>query len=178
MTRHATLWLLLISFLLVSPAAVEAKEAVQTAGDVLLVALPATAAGMTWYHHDCEGVMQLARVSSLTLGVTTALKYLINEKRPDGGKYGFPSGHASVTFCAAEFIRKRYGWRPGLPAYAAALFTAWSRVESRRHYTHDVLAGAALGAGSSYLFTRPAKGVHLQLGAGGRGYNIRLSCVW
>ncbi len=32
-----------------------------------------------------------------------------------------------------------------VPAYAAASFVAYSRVESREHYPHDVVAGAGIG---------------------------------
>ncbi len=178
--RRTTLVLVVTSLLFTGTVDVTAgaKKASQTAGDVLLVVLPASAAVQIWQHRDREGLLQGVQAAALTLGATTAFKYLVNEKRPDGGDYSFPSGHSSATFCAAEFIRKRYGWSPGLTAYAAAAFVAWSRVDARRHYTHDVLAGAALGAGSSYLFTRPGKGVHLQLGAAGGTCTIRLSCVW
>ncbi len=42
-------------------------------------------------------------------------------------------------------MRKRYGWDYGIPAYAAASFVGYSRVESGKHYAHDVVAGAAIG---------------------------------
>jgi membrane-associated phospholipid phosphatase len=55
-------------------------------------------------------------------------------------------------------MRKRYGWEYGAPAYATASFVAYSRVESRKHYPHDMLAGAGIGILSSYIFTKPYKG--------------------
>jgi membrane-associated phospholipid phosphatase len=75
-------------------------------------------------------------------------------------------------------MRKRYGWEYGIPAYVAATFVAYSRVESKQHYTHDVIAGAAIGIGSSYLFTRPYKGWHLQPGVSHGYYGIILSRNW
>jgi len=87
--------------------------------------------------------------------VTTAtLKYTVNETRPDGGTHSFPSGHTSLAFTGAEFIRKEYGWGWGTPAYLAAGFVGWSRVESKRHYTRDVLAGAAIGILANHDFWR------------------------
>ena len=88
-------------------------------------------------------------------GVTVlALKSSVYETRPNGqGHESFPSGHASATFCSAEFIRAKYGWTYGLPAYALAVFTGYSRVESDHHYWHDVGAGAGIGILSSMLFT-------------------------
>lgn len=77
--------------------------------------------------------------------VTEALKRSIDARRPNGDSRSFPSGHTSVSFAGAEFIRHQYGWRWGAPAYAAAAFVGWSRVETHHHYWRDVIAGAALG---------------------------------
>ncbi len=135
-----------------------ASDSIQTAGDILQIALPLTAAGLTLGHRDGTGALQLAESLGVTLAVTYALKYAVNETRPNGGSESFPSGHTSISFSAAEFMRKRYGWEYGIPAYAAATFVAYSRVESGQHYAHDVVAGAAIGVLSSFIFTRPYKG--------------------
>jgi membrane-associated phospholipid phosphatase len=102
----------------------------------------------------------------------------VNETRPDGGSHSFPSGHSSISFSSAEFMRERYGWAYGLPAYAAASFAGYSRVESREHYTHDVVAGAAIGIVSSYIFTKPYKGWNVQVDTGVKYYGISLSRTW
>lgn len=81
---------------------------------------------------------------------TYGLKYSINEQRPNGHGESFPSGHTSIAFAGAEFIRKRYGWGWGLPAYASAGVVGWSRVAAGKHWTHDVLAGAAIGILSNH----------------------------
>ena len=83
---------------------------------------------------------------------TAALKYSVNETRPDGGSYSFPSGHTSLAFTGAEFIRKEYGWGWGAPAYLAASFVGYSRVQADKHFTHDVLAGAAIGILANHDF--------------------------
>ncbi|MGD9842992.1 MAG: phosphatase PAP2 family protein [Steroidobacteraceae bacterium] len=90
-------------------------------------------------------------VSLLRTEVTTyALKYVVNAKRPNGGKQSFPSGHTAAAFMGAEFIRKNYGVGWGFPAYAAASWVGYSRVESNKHYTRDVIAGALIGIVANY----------------------------
>jgi membrane-associated phospholipid phosphatase len=156
----------------------QAGDGIKTAGDIMQFVLPATAAGLTLGYRDGKGALQLAESTALTLGVTYALKYSVNETRPNGGHQSFPSGHSSLSFSSAEFMRKRYGWEYGVPAYAAASFVAYSRVESNEHYAHDVIAGAAIGIASSYLFTRPYKGWEVQVEGDARYLGIRLSRKW
>src|ERR1041384_6481676 len=155
-----------------------AGDSIQTAGDILQFVLPATAAGLTLGYKDGTGALQLGESAALPLGATYSLKYAVNETRPNGGSQSFPSGHASISFCAAEFMRKRYGWEYGIPAYAAASFVGYSRVEAREHYPHDVVAGAAIGILSSYIFTRPYQGWHVQVDADAHYYGLRLSRSW
>lgn len=173
LTRLSWLWppLLVLTFQVRAPA----KDAIQTAGDVLQYVLPGTAAGLTLVYQDGCGALQFGASAGVTLGVTYLLKYTVNETRPNGGSESFPSGHTSISFSAAEFMRKRYGWEYGIPAYALASFVAYSRVESREHYPHDVIAGAAIGIASSYIFTRPYHGWNVQLQADGKFYGFRLS---
>jgi len=167
-----------VSMILVLSAiapAVEASDAIASAGDILQIALPITAAGLTLAYWDGKGALEFGESATVTLGVTYALKYAVDENRPDGGHQSFPSAHSSISFSAAEFMRKRYGWGYGVPAYALASLVAYSRVEAREHYPHDVIAGAAIGIASSYIFTRPYKGWHVQADADGRYWGIRLS---
>jgi len=153
----------------------KASDAIASAGDILQFALPITAAGLTLACRDGKGAVQFGESAAVTLVVTYGLKYSVNETRPNGGHQSFPSAHTSISFSAAEFMRKRYGWEYGVPAYALASFVAYSRVESREHYAHDVIAGAAIGIASSYIFTRPYKGWNVQADADGRYWGIRLS---
>lgn len=119
-------------------------------------------------HNACSepdyrvGIAGLARIEARrfggvsTIGMTYALKYLIKKERPDGSdKHSFPSMHTSVSFTGAAFIQRRYGWKWGIPAYAIASYVGWSRTYAKKHDWWDVVAGAALGAGSAYIFTRP-----------------------
>lgn len=157
----------------------QAEGGVELAGDVLVAVLPATAGGLILGNKDREGAWQLVESAALALGTTFLLKYTVKEERPNGkDNHSFPSAHSSVSFTSAEFIRKRYGWEYGVPAYAVASFVAYSRVDAKQHHAHDVIAGAAIGIGSSYLFSRPYAGWQLQAEADPKYYGLRLSRVW
>ncbi|MCG6535873.1 MAG: phosphatase PAP2 family protein [Syntrophales bacterium LBB04] len=158
---------------------VQANDGIEVAGDVLAGLLPAAAGGLTLGYKDGKGTLQFAESTALALGSTFALKYTIGEERPNhDDHYSFPSAHASVSFSSAEFLRKRYGWEYGIPAYGVATFVAFSRVQAKQHYVHDVIASAAIGIGSSYLFTRPYEGWHIQAEVGTKFYGLRLSRSW
>ncbi len=155
-----------------------AGDAVESVGDILQYVLPATAAGVTIVHKDGQGAWQWAGSTALAMGVTYALKYTVDETRPEGGSYSFPSAHTSISFSSAEFLRKRYGWSYGLPAYAAATFVGYSRVESGEHYTHDVIAGAVIGVASSYLLTTPFQRWRIQPDLSRKYFGIRIAGHW
>lgn len=92
-------------------------------------------------------------VSFLRMETTTyTLKYAIDARRPNGGRQSFPSGHTSAAFMGAEFIRKQYGPWWGAPAYAAASWVGYTRLDAHQHYWRDVLAGAAIGIASNHDF--------------------------
>lgn len=155
-----------------------AADGIERAGDVAAAVVVAAAGGMTLGLWDLEGMKQLGSSATVTLGSTLALKYGVDERRPNGGDHSFPSLHASVAFAAAEYLRARYGWTYGIPAYGLASFVAYSRVDSRNHYVHDVIAGAALGIGCSYFFTTPQGSAGVQPEAGPGYLGIRYTRVW
>ena len=152
-----------------------AADEIHTAGDILLGVLPSAAAGLALGHRDGQGALQLGASLAVTLDVTVGLKLGIHAERPNGGEESFPSGHTSISFSAAEFVRKRYGWGYGGPAYAAAAFVAYSRVEAREHHPQDVVAGAVIGILTSYIFTEPYKGWHVGVEGGRTSFGVRLS---
>ena len=123
---------------------------------------------------DKKGLWQFAKSYGTTVGLTYALKYAIDKPRPDGRTDGkaFPSGHTAAAFSGASFLQRRYGWEYGIPAYAVAGLVAYSRLEgiNDRHDGWDVLAGAVVGIGSTYLFTTPYQKEHYEVTFnGGKG---------
>lgn len=156
-----------------------AADPTETSGDIILVALPATALGLTFGRDDAAGRKQFYAAAATSVGATYALKYSVDKQRPDGGDQSFPSGHSSTTFMAASFIQLRYGWAWGTPAYLAAAYTGWSRVESKRHWPEDVYAGAAIGIASSWLYTQPlVTGVAIAPVAAPGYYGVTMAARW
>lgn len=128
------------------------NQAVTSAGDVLQFALPALAVGSTFFagpgegpQWDREGTKEAALSIGTTAGITWAGKETVRKMRPDGSdRQSFPSGHTSAAFSGAAFLGTRYGWPWGAPAYAAAAFVGYSRIQADKHFTDDVVAGASI----------------------------------
>lgn len=111
------------------------------------VAIPAV--GKDW-----KGFRQAGYSLASAQGISLLGKALVHEERPDNtDNNSFPSGHASMAFASATTIYRRRGWKLGFPAYALATLTASARVGAKKHYWHDVVAGAAAGIASGWLFT-------------------------
>ncbi len=86
--------------------------------------------------------------SFYTLLATASIKSVVNAERPEfpDESDSFPSGHASMSFAFASVITAEHGLYWGLPAYAVASLISLSRVNDGRHWAHDIIAGAAIGA--------------------------------
>ena len=152
------------------------RKTIRTSGDIGAVLLPLAGLTTIIIENDWQGLKQGAFAGITTLGVTFALKELVKKERPDhSDNHSFPSMHSSVSFTAASFIQRRYGWKWGLPAYVLSTYVGWSRVYGKKHDWWDVAAGAAIGIGSSYIFTRSfAKKHYLSLSpvAGNGNYGL------
>ncbi len=129
-------------------------DKIQTAGEILRIALPVAAGAYSLYRQDYDGTLQLVVSEVISEGVSFGLSHVIRERRPNGADFhSFPSDSTAVAFSAASYLQIRYGWDYGIPAYALAAFVGYSRVESRQHHWGDVIAGAAIGWGASELTT-------------------------
>lgn len=74
------------------------------------------------------------------------------QKQAAAGSYSFPSGHSSMAFATATSISLQYPkWYIIVPAYLWASGVAYSRMYLGVHYPSDVLVGALIGTGSSFL---------------------------
>lgn len=119
----------------------------------------AAALGVPAVQGDWRGDLQAVESVAVAGGATWALKETFPERRPDrSDRKSFPSGHTSESFAAAAMLENRYGWKAGLPAFAVASFVGVARIEARKHYWYDVVAGAALGAGAGLLLTSKRDG--------------------
>jgi membrane-associated phospholipid phosphatase len=130
-------------------------------GTGLAIALPVVAGGITVWKSDWVGTEQLAITTLLTVGTVYGLKQLVRECRPfavpcahgSSNWDSFPSEHSALAFAPAEFLRERYGWQYGLPAYAAAGFVGWSRVDAQKHRWYDVAASFGVSLLANELIT-------------------------
>lgn len=150
------------------------QKGVAVSTDIFAVLLPATALTLTLCEKDWKGLIQGVETAAVTAGVTLLLKYTVKEWRPDhSNQHSFPSGHSAVTFASATYLQRRYGWKWGVPAYVISTYVGWGRCFAKKHYWYDVLAGAAIGAGSALIFTKPfAKKHEIQIMPASDGNNI------
>lgn len=141
--------------LLANPAAAKGKSTIEKSGKIVAIALPVVAAGISAAKSDWNGVAQVTLVTTLTLGTAYGLKHFIHEKRPDGSDdKSFPSDTAALAFAPATYLWHRYGWEYGVPAYAAAAYVGYSRVDAKKHHWYDVAASAGIALGYDLLITR------------------------
>ncbi len=158
---------ILLVLLTISLFAKAQNKIVETTGDILLFALPVATIGSTLIIKDKKGTWQFLKGFAVNQVITLGLKNLIDKERPDRSNFNsFPSGHTSTTFQSAAFIQKRYGLKFGIPAYLLASYTGFTRINADKHDIVDVLSGAAIGFGSSYLFTTKYQQEHMKVSFG------------
>lgn len=154
-----------------------ASEDMQKSGDALLVLMPLSVFGASMYMDDINGSIELVESLAATAATTELLKYATHKRRPDkDGFDSFPSAHTSVTFSTAAYIHKRYGFENAVLPYIAASYVGYTRVYSKRHYTEDVIAGAAVGVLCSFYFTTEDDTLRVipLIGGGYYGVNVAL----
>ncbi len=92
-----------------------------------------------------------AQISAASWGYV--LKFAVDRTRPNGDPRSFPSGHAAATFATATVLQAHYGWKLGVPFFAAAAYTAVSRISVNKHWASDVTMGAFVGIASARTVT-------------------------
>jgi len=114
---------------------------------------PLTHLGATglWYlvsENDSTGRERATTMFS-ALAITDAaafgLKLVVDNDRPNGDNFSFPSAHTASSFCVASVLDEYYGPQVGIPAYLGALMVGWRMMDSGDHWASDVLFGATLG---------------------------------
>lgn len=107
-----------------------------------------------WIEDKAEGLCVEGAAIGATALTTGVLQNLTDRTRPNGDFGSFPSDHSSISFAAATLSNRNYDLidmpddlRSGLQIGNILLAgsASWARVESRKHFPSDILAGAALG---------------------------------
>jgi membrane-associated phospholipid phosphatase len=130
------------------------------------IATPLAMFGVSFLNHDTllrQKSVYIGAAIVSTMVIASALKYSVNRQRPfdrypdienqvsETGP-SFPSGHTSAAFALATSLSLSYPkWYIIVPSYTWASTVAYSRLHLGVHYPTDVLAGALIGAGTSYL---------------------------
>jgi membrane-associated phospholipid phosphatase len=143
----------LLALFVILPSTAKAGG-VESAGTDVAVALPLLAGGLVLAKRDWTGAAELTVDTVGTVGTTYLLKKLIREQRPDKSDFeSFPSDTSALAFAPAQFVWDRYGWEYGVPAYLAAGFVGFSRVDAKKHHWWDVAASAGIAFTFSKIFT-------------------------
>ena len=162
----------------ISPTMAKAEDSdLRSFGDIMQFALPAAGLVGTFIADDPEGRHQWAWTVGGTALTVQVWKQVASKSRPDAeGNESFPSGHTSGAFSGAAFIYDRYGPWWGVPAYACAIVTGYSRIDADAHFWDDVLAGASTAMMFSWYFTSPySERVTLMPTEMGDGYGMKLT---
>ena len=154
--RKVAVAILGCAVLLVSSTSYADDQDITDAGDALTILLPLSAYAGTAIAKDKEGAIMFTKSFASTMIITSIGKEVAGKFRPQGeSTLSFPSGHSSSAFSGASFLYTRYGKAYGIPAYALAAFTAYSRVNANAHHIDDVMAGASIGMFSNWYFVSP-----------------------
>ncbi len=101
--------------------------------------------------------LRVASTVAITMLFARGVKHAVGRSRPLANRgsnvaesfssdTSFPSGHTSMTFALAASLSHEIDRRwATVSLYSLAFGTGWSRLYHDRHWTSDVVAGAALG---------------------------------
>ena len=166
MTRCLLVWMIVAALGLYTASPAAAKGANLMATDILDGVVTLTGLGVAYLKDDTEGQKQWLRNISVNQGLTWSLWPIFNQtslgERPNGDpRNSFPSGHVSLAMSGATFLDRRYGWKWGVPAYAASAYIAYVRVDEDKHHWRDVIASGVLSYGVAMLFVTPDDATYL-----------------
>lgn len=133
------------------------RKGAETASDILVGTAAATDVITSALSRDRNLERGIVGFTAATVagGTALGLKEAVGKRRPDGSdNESFPSAHAALAASLATSAAANIA-SLGLPAsgecladsglVAVTAATAWARIEARKHYPSDVLAGMALG---------------------------------
>ena len=146
---------ILVCAVLVIPASAFAatpNSSLRKVGNILTVALPVTAIGVTLLHdRDWRGLGEFAVSAGLTVGSAYLIRQVVRQRRPDHSDFhSLTPPDVALTDASADYMWSRYGWRYGVPAYLASALVSYSLSDAKKNHWYDTLASGALAFGFNY----------------------------
>jgi len=155
----------------------QAAKFASGSGNILYLAagigLPLLTDGKDGKNH----ALRTADALGTSILLAEGLKNIVREKRPDANsRDSFPSGHATAAFAVAT-MESEFHPKQAIFWYAGATYISYSRVRLNRHYTQDVIAGAALGYFTARLEISRPRGLILSplIEPTGRSIGLQIS---
>ena len=143
------------------------NEFISKSEPYVAVGIPVAMALASWAKHDKGLLKDALYVGTSVAGafvLTYGMKYVVDRQRPYErwpnrvhpysyeNSPSFPSGHTATAFALATSLSIKYPkWYVIAPSALWACSVGVSRMNEGVHYTSDVLAGAAIGAGCAVL---------------------------
>ena len=150
-------------------AGIRFNKNLSVANNWICLAVPAVMFGKGLWENDKPAMQKAAIVTGsmvISTILTQGIKRTVDRPRPAAAdssftaalnlsRHSFPSGHTSIAFSMATALTLTCPkWYVAVPAFGYAALAGWSRLYLGVHYPTDVLAGALLGSGSSWLAVR------------------------
>jgi len=156
-SRLGPLCLAVAALLAFATPASATNKALRNTGNYLLIALPATAIGVSLAHDgDWKGLGQFALAAGLTVGSAYALRSAVRIRRPDGSDMdSFSPPDVALADSSASYLWQRYGWHYGVPAYIARAIVSYALSDAKKNHWYDTLASSALSFGFNYALVTP-----------------------
>lgn len=137
----------------VSPAAAAGSD-LRKAGNIVVIALPAAAVGISLAHDgDWKGLGEFAISTGLTVGSAYLIRELVRENRPDhSDMHTLTPPDLALADASANYLWSRYGWKYGVPAYALRFVVSEGLTDAKKNHWYDTLATSALAFTFNYAF--------------------------
>lgn len=141
----------LATAVLAASPATAANGNLRKAGNLLTIALPVSALGVSLLKNDWRGLGEFVVSAGLTVGSAYALREIVRIRRPDGSDFrSFTPPDLALADSAGDYLWDRYGWKYGVPAYAARFLVSYALSDEKKNHWYDTAASAALAYGFNY----------------------------
>ncbi|MEI9885715.1 MAG: hypothetical protein WDN08_04295 [Rhizomicrobium sp.] len=135
-----------------APPAEAASPELRKAANIITIALPVSAVGVSLMHdRDWRGIKEFAISAGLTVGSAYLIRQIVREQRPDGSNFHtLTPPDLALADASADYMWSRYGWRYGVPAYLASAVVSYALTDNKKNHWYDTVASGALAFSFNY----------------------------